>query len=364
MITSHYGVTSTLHGPLGLRWPDGTVARYDHLNLFEWCDSPADAEVLWAAWVEADGATVADATSGELPEGALAVVRYAHGTAVFYDRFVRLDRPDYDPRWLAKPTPETYEGFDSRPALAVSNARWAGPAGPFDVVLRFTTVNYHHQGSIQLTAFASSGCTLEAATLQGTTVPLDGGRARWHRVTLYRDKPVELRLRGRCIGSSTIPVHFNDLDGSPRDGPGDFRMGAGTIELEVQAGWLTLVRGAERIRLEPAWLAQLEQQGLLETATRPPDLQRWIVRALRRCRVETVAEAPAAVLEAWSTMTRPERAVEAPQGIPRFKFLTGQHWIVTDAEATLLRKALPPDHPLHRFASSAFEVVGPDPLQP
>ena len=401
--------------PLGVRWPDGTLARYGtHGHCLVWCDVPDDPQGLWAQWEqeagspsslrepppdpgptpwgrapdallvqEGQGAWLYGLTQGDgdaarwerqrqVPvEDAVAVVPFAHGYAVFYEAFVRIERREHAPYWLAQPRAETVERFALRPTAVVGGAQWSGDAGRFATSLRLEVFEpYRFRGNLRLVFDAPAGVTIESASLDGTDGVLDEDIARWRTTSLGRGQVGTVRIAGRTAASARVEVRvvtqsldkFPGLDWPTAENPHHIELGRCILDLTVDGGGLTLVRGEDRLAFESRWLADLERVGLLDRDTRAPDLDRWVNRALRRSRVETVADAPEAVLAEWLRMFEEAPTTESARGVPLFKLERGRYWVVTDAEAARIRDRLPSTNPLAVFATGAFTVEGPDPL--
>lgn len=123
---------------------------------------------------------------------------------------------------------------------------------------------------------------------------------------------------------------------------------------------MTLTRGATTLALDPAWVTLLSEAGAIDPYAKPPDLERWRRRALRKAGLERVEDDPAAFHRVLEGLTRRDRAVASPWGVALFKFSTPDGWIVGDAEAQRIVDALadqPQAAPLVEFARGGpFEV--------
>ena len=123
---------------------------------------------------------------------------------------------------------------------------------------------------------------------------------------------------------------------------------------------MTLTRGATTLALDPAWVTLLSEAGALDPYAKPPDLQRWHRRALRKAGLEQPEDDPEGFQRVLHELTERDRSVASPYGVALFKLSTPGSWIVGEAEAAQIVEALvstPEATALVDFArGGAFEV--------
>ena len=123
---------------------------------------------------------------------------------------------------------------------------------------------------------------------------------------------------------------------------------------------MTLTRGAATLALDPTWVTLLSEAGIIDPYAKPPDLERWHRRALRKAGLEKAEDDPEGFQRVLHELTERDRSVASPYGVALFKLSTPEGWIVSDEEAARIVDALtstPEAAPLVDFArGGAFEV--------
>ena len=99
---------------------------------------------------------------------------------------------------------------------------------------------------------------------------------------------------------------------------------------------MTLVRGDARLVLQPSWVDALSERGAIDPYARPPDLERWHRRALRKAGLERPEDDLASFQTHLEALTERDRAVASPWGLALFKLSSPSGWIVGQEEIDAL----------------------------
>ena len=345
----------------------GAVCAYDdELRLTHWYDGPAAG--CSAAWERLTGRRP---PRREQPVGEAVLLerrRFVHhGDAVMVSGVTGQQV------WIAEPTDADYEGWDAVAAsLVVRPVSWSGPAGEWTVQARLWNAGADRTG-VTLSIAPNPLVTLDRGVFDGVEARTARaeGTLSFAGVSLERNRPVTLVLSGRAVGSSALRLRASsrrhqivagtrpDITRTEVD---EVVLGEIVVQIGVEAAKLRLVRGEQAVGLDGAWVAALSTAGALDAEARPPDLGRWLVRALARCRVSAPEQDPDAVLAEWSRMSERDRSATGGGKIPAYKLASGQGWVVSGAELARIGAALGPEHPLSQFAAGGpFEVVGDTP---
>ncbi len=250
------------------------------------------------------------------------------------------------------------------PSLGQNTATWTGPPGPFEL----KTVLRNGGGALvglQLSAQSSSGVVLESATIGGVSMDLEQGRARFASLSWSPMATHTLTLRGQASGPGAVTLALSWLRATTRfeqftaTETQTEAVPVGTLQLRVSVqATLCAVRDGEHLDWDPAWSARLAQAGVLDTRRPKPELERWTRRALRRCRVDRVEQAPEAVHQAWLGFSAKERGAHDGR-VPAYKLQSPEHWILSAEEAAQIASAFPQEHPLRCFCAGGAFVMAP-----
>lgn len=255
------------------------------------------------------------------------------------------------------------ERFNPAPELRGPEVTWEGPAGAFEAQIPLVNVGRDHVGLV-VTIEREGSASVTSVGVDSLVVTEDQGTFDLGSLALPSQGTVNLVLCGRVSTASTLRLSFAGRETRHGGGFGEdattervaFPMGRARLQLDPAVRELQLLRGSEQLRFDPAWLDLLRRRDALDLERPAPDLQRWLDRALRRCRVSSVDEDPDAVHAMWLRFTERERTEHAGK-VPSYKLESPGHWVITPEEARGLRSALPDDHPLAAFARDGFVVV-------
>lgn len=288
-----------------------------------------------------------------------AVVVLTSGTAIRFDVS--------DEAWVEREVLHVPSGsldrFNAPAALGESAAQWSGPPGAIEVPIGWRNTGGGAVG-LRIRVACTGGVVIDAVRIGEQRVTLEDGMAAFGQLHLAARGPLDVVLSGEAAGPGSLRV---DVVGWKRASAGLVRserdpvhleeviLGTGTVEISVESS-LVAVRGDARLSLDAAWTSQLVAGGAVDGEAREPDLDRWMYRALRRCRVQSAEEAPEAVRETWLRMSSAERAAHTGR-LPLYKLQSGRDWIVTEEECAAIREALTAEHPLARFSAAGSFVI-------
>ncbi|MCB9679481.1 MAG: hypothetical protein H6737_30530 [Alphaproteobacteria bacterium] len=323
--------------------------------------------------VESMPDTFAHTREGTVETGdVIAVAMAAESWLLHRGDAVEILRSGGASQWLAPPTEATWEAWPPDPRVVAEGPLEATvPPGPFTAGTRIRSIGRKLAGLV-LKAGDLGDVRITAAHLHGVEARPDAnGEIRFPHAPLSAGRPLALAVEGTVVASAeaSIPLFVATYEpiavettgpvAAPRRHTAE--VGALHLVVTVEDAGLVLVRGDTRLALHPDWVAALREAGALDLDATPPDLDRWVRRALARCRVQAVSDDPQGVLAEWLRMTERDREASGPK-LPAYKLATGKHWVVTAPEAATIRAALGADHPLGAFATGPLVVEGPDPL--